>query len=487
MLLLISSVTMAQDSNKLSKENKIISERIKSPEPEELELGWEQKQRSRSLEGPIDPATYILGPMDRLILIIGGPESTNIVLRILPEGVVVLPNIGPFQAAGLTLADFKQKLKEALGRYYRNVDIDCQLFIPRTFNVFVLGEVNNPGPVELHAPFRLSEALEGAGDRTGFGSLREIEIWESNQLVRTVDLYSFIRFGEFEQNPSLREGQSVIVPPKRVVAKVVGEVRKRGEYEIRSGETVDDLLVLAGGITAFGNDQQLIIERIIAGDSTYTIRFPIEDAGQIEVHNRDVLIVPDIFSFPQSRFVYVTGGGGRNGRFLLQNGETLKDFLPRLWRFTNDDAATDMVLERKTDGNIEEYIKFNPTEIFMGATNGDIVLRPGDVITIPPTDVSVFVTGEVMIPGPIPFRADLRAEEYISLAGGPTDKGGYGSLSIFSKDGSRREGEGMSKVYRGETIVVKQRGTVKLRSFVVGLGSLSGLVLAIIAVTQINK
>jgi protein involved in polysaccharide export with SLBB domain len=487
MLVLIPFVTAAQESELRDREDKIISERLESPEPEDIELRWEQKQRSTALEGPIDPATYILGPMDRLILIIGGPESTNITLRILPEGVVVLPNIGPFQAAGLTLAEFKRQLIEALGRYYRNVDIDCQLFFPRTFTVFVLGEVNNPGPVELHAPFRLSEALGGAGDRTGRGSVREIEIRESGQVVRKVDLYAFMRFGDFAENPVLREGQSVLVPPRRMVAKVLGEVRKPGDYEIREGETVEDLLAFSGGITAFGDERRVIIERIHAGDSTSTIHFRADQAGQIELHNRDVLVVPDIFSFPKSRFVFVTGGGGRQGRFLIQEGETLKDFLPRLWRLINDDAASEIVVERKREGEQLEYIHANTSKIFMGDPAGDMELLAGDVITIPPKDDMVFVTGEVMSPGPVPFRADRRAEQYISLAGGPSEKGGYGRLQIFSKNGSLRDAEETSMVYRGETIIVKQRHTVKLRSFVIGLGSLSGLLLAIIALTQINN
>jgi protein involved in polysaccharide export with SLBB domain len=487
MLVLIPSAAAAQESKIADEANELLSERLESPKPEDIESEWEQRQRSSALEGPIDPATYILGPMDRLVLIISGPQSTNISLRVLPEGIVVLPNIGPFPAAGLTLAEFKQKMLDALSRYYRNVDIDCRLFMPRTFNIFVLGEVKNPGPVEMHAPFRLSEALVGAGDRTGRGSMREIEIWDSDQIIRKVDLYSFLRFGGFEHNPTLREGQTVLVPQKRRVAKVVGEVRKPGEFEILSGETMNDLLAFGGGITAFGDEQRLIIERIHEGDSTSTIQFSIDSAGQMDVNNRDVLVVPDIFSFPQSRFVHVVGGGGRRGRFLIQEGETLSDFLPRLWRFKDDDAASDMILERKTEHDVEEYISFNPTQIFMGDPTGGLILQSGDVITIPPIDENVFVTGEVVTPGPVPFRADLRAEEYISMAGGPTEKGGFGRLKVFSKDGSLRDAEEGSMVYRGETIVVKQRRTVKLRSFVIGLGSLSGLVLAIIALTQTNR
>jgi hypothetical protein len=250
---------------------------------------------------------------------------------------------------------------------------------------------------------------------------------------------------------------------------------------------VETLLAFSGGITAFGDDRRLIIERIHSGDSTSTMRFPADQSGHIVVHNKDVLVVPDIFSFPQSRFVFVTGGGGRQGRFLIQKGETLKDFLPRLWRFLDDSAASEIVVERKTETGQLQYIHVNTAKLFLGDPAGDMELLAGDMITIPPRDNLVFVTGEVMVPGALPFRADLRAEQYISQAGGPTEKGGYGRLQIYSKDGSLRDAEQTSLVYRGETIIVKQRRTVKLRSFVIGLGSLSGLLLAIIALIQINN
>ncbi|MFH1754237.1 MAG: polysaccharide biosynthesis/export family protein, partial [Candidatus Latescibacterota bacterium] len=184
MLVLIPSGVMAQKTKVGEVDAAIGSERNESDGPEDTEAKWERTQRTYLLEGPIDPDSYILGPMDQLILIFGGPENTTTSLRILPEGIVVLPNIGPFAAAGYTLSEFKEKLLAALSRYYKNVDIDLQLLTPRAFHVFVLGEVSNPGPVEMHAPFRVSEALEGAGGVTVRGTLREIEIRESDQLVR---------------------------------------------------------------------------------------------------------------------------------------------------------------------------------------------------------------------------------------------------------------------------------------------------------------
>jgi protein involved in polysaccharide export with SLBB domain len=440
----------------------------------------------RSLEGPIDPDSYVLGPSDQLMLIIGGPERTTIPIRILPEGSVLLPNIGSFQAAGLTLSEFTKQIRQQLGRYYRNVDIDCNLTVPRTFLVYVLGAVRKPGPVELYAPFRLSQALEGAEGMSTGGSVREIEIQENGQLVRKVDLQSFLKLGDFEGNPTLREGQTLVVPVRKKTVRVLGEVRLQGRYELLEGETVEDLLAFCGGITGWGDKDRLIIERVQARDSVFTLTFPYDEIGRMELKNRDVLVVPDILSFPQNRFVYVSGGGGRQGRFLLQPGETLRQFLPRTWRVAEEYTVNTALLERKTENNGIEVTQFNPKDIFAGDPLGDIELKPGDIINVPPIIESVYVAGEITLPGEYVYRAEFRAAEYISMAGGPTSKGSLGRISIISREGKERGAGKDSIIKRGETLLVRSSYTSMMGSFIVTVGSLSAIVLSIVALSRTN-
>jgi protein involved in polysaccharide export with SLBB domain len=455
--------------------------------PEEEQDKLNEEMPPRSLEGPIDPDTYILGPSDRLLLIIGGPERTTLPFEILPEGSALLPNIGPFQAAGLTLREFTRQVREKLGRYYRNVDIDCSLARPRSFVVYVLGEVMKPGPVELFAPFPLSRALAGAGGVSAVGSRREIEIHEQGRLVCKVDLLSFLKLGNFEGNPTLREGQSVVVPFRKRTVKALGEVGQPGYYEMLKGETVEDLLAMCGGVAAWGDKDRMIIERVMARDSVSTITFSYDEIGRIELENQDVLVVSDILSFPQNRFVYVTGGGGRQGRFLLQPGETLKQFLPRTWRVAEQFTVDTALLERKNAAGDVEVIRFNPKDVFSADSLGDIELRPGDKISIPPLAESVYVAGEVTEPGEYVYHAEFKVEEYISMAGGPTSKGSFNRISIISRDGRSRNAGKDSLVKRGETILVKQRYASMLGSFVVSVGSLSAIVLSIVALSRTSK
>jgi protein involved in polysaccharide export with SLBB domain len=106
------------------------------------------------------------------------------------------------------------------------------------------------------------------------------------------------------------------------------------------------------------------------------------------------------------------------------------------------------------------------------------------MISFPPREKQVFVTGEVVLPGPVPFLPGYTAERYIALAGGPNESGSYNRVDIFAMDGSLRAGDRHAPVYRGETIVVKQKLSRIFGAWLYGAAAITGLMLSIYAVTQ---
>ena len=451
--------------------------------PDSLRL---QMQLPQALEGPIDPDEYILGPSDELLFIVRGAESTADPVRVLPEGNVVLPNIGAIRAAGLTLTEFRARVHKELGRYYRNTNIDIQLWRPRTFSVFVLGEVHKPGPVELVAPFRVSRAILAAGNVKLKGSIRQIEIREDGETVRTVDLFSFFELGAVDQNPMLKERQAVYVPPRKKSVDIIGEVRKPGNYELLAGETAGDMLRACGGVTSRGDEDKIMIERRHGEGERKNFIISADSADAYVLQDLDVMVIREIMSFDGTDPVRVLGGGGRQGTFYVGNSEPLVDFLPRIWRFHQDWDTETAVLEKEVDGK-PKYIRFSVRDVIDGDPVGQTPVEPGDVISFGQMESSVFVAGQVQSPGPIPFQPGHAAERYIALAGGPTSQGSFDRLAILSRDGVERSGNRHSPVYRGDTIVVNRRKGAIAGSYLVGLTSITGLVVAIIALINTNN
>jgi protein involved in polysaccharide export with SLBB domain len=267
-------------------------------------------------------------------------------------------------------------------------------------------------------------------------------------------------------------------------ANIIGEVRKPGEYEIRSGETAADLVAFAGGFASTADSTRLLLERSRPGDaiSTHTIENGM--AAAFELKDMDVVVVPDLVSFNMVDPVEVFGGGGRDGAFQIREDETLHDFILRLWRFTYRYELESAVIERYVEVGKPEYIEFSVPDVLAGDSVGKMVLLPGDLISFPIRERNVYVTGEVIAPGPIPFQPGYTVERYVALAGGPNNIGTYDKIDIFGQDGQKRSGDRNSLIYRGETIVVKTRTSHQFGAIFSGVISITALAVAVIAVTK---
>jgi polysaccharide export outer membrane protein len=95
---------------------------------------------------------------------------------------------------------------------------------------------------------------------------------------------------------------------------------------------------------------------------------------------------------------------------------------------TNADREADEEDEPKY-----ELIKANINGLFKGSFDQDIIINPGDIVNIPPTDV-FFVAGEVNAPGSFPLNDGTTLRQAISLAQGTTFKAAPSRGVIFRED-----------------------------------------------------
>jgi protein involved in polysaccharide export with SLBB domain len=331
---------------------------------------------------------------------------------------------------------------------------------------------------------RVSDAIAQAGGPGG-GTQRQIEIFEGGKTVRKVDLFRFWRLGDFDQNPMLREGQTVYVRLKAMQVRIFGEVRRPDRYEIIPGETVADLITYCGGLGPLGDTGRIVRERIVYGKALPLLTFPIESADTIALADMDIVVVPNIMAFGGANPVQVVGGGGRSGLIHVAKPEHLRDFLLRLGNFGLDLDLETAVLERRTGNGLEtEQIRFNVREVIAGNPQGDMMVGPGDMVVIPPTEANVYVAGEVRVPGTVAFQPGFTADRYITLAGGPTDDGSIDKIRIFSRDGDERSGDRDTPIHRGDMIVVGVKTKRILGRIFVGITSLTSLVLSVVALVN---
>ncbi|HET9002708.1 MAG TPA: polysaccharide biosynthesis/export family protein, partial [Gemmatimonadaceae bacterium] len=220
--------------------------------------------------GPVD-ANYRLGPGDRLVLILTGDVEVAHTLDVTREGFVVIPQVGQLYVANLTMSELEDLLYSRLGRVYSGVRrgagattrFSVSVARLRSNQVFVVGDVVNPGSYRVSSAGTALTALYAAGGPTTNGSLRAIEIRRGGAVLSTLDVYDYLLRGDASHDVRLGNSDIVFVPPYRARVRVVGEVLRPATYEIKSGETLADIVRAAGGFTAEAGRRKIQIERIL--------------------------------------------------------------------------------------------------------------------------------------------------------------------------------------------------------------------------------
>src|SRR5258708_1890476 len=204
---------------------------------------------------------YVIGPGDQLKMLMWGRINNTINLTVGRDGAVSIPEIGPMQVAGLTFAQTKKLIEDHAGQI-PGVKVDVTMGKLKTIQVFVVGEVEQPGAYTVSALSHVSNALSAAGGITKIGSLRKVELRRGNQLVRVIDLYSLLLAGNEQGDEQLKPADVSFVPATGPVVGMIGDVKRPAIYELgKSGEPLDSVIKLGGGISAFGYSQRVQVER----------------------------------------------------------------------------------------------------------------------------------------------------------------------------------------------------------------------------------
>ena len=432
--------------------------------------------RIPELEKVVDPDEYILGPYDYLLINLIGTESRSFFVAVLPEGDVFLPGVGAIHADGFTINEFRERLIDTFGRFFKNVEIFCYLKTPRKYRVFVTGEVNAPGAVDVYAVERLSDAIERAGDIMSHGSSRFVTVIRGADTL-AFDLLRFYVEGNFENNPFLSSGDRIHVPVSAWHTVVTSGVVKTGSYEIIPGETIEDLIKLAGGFTASASRDSVLLTRWNGIEGFVTMTVP---ANRFDMELRDLDEISGFDRREGSRRVFVLGAVKRKGRFYLGENESVAELLVRAGGFT-EYADLDSVYVVRANG---ERLKFNLRELLLPRIGVNITLVDGDVLEVLSIQQNVSIGGEVQAPGQFSFRSDWTVAQYVGMAGGPTEAGSINRVVIISPDGSLRKGGQNDYPGRGDVIIVKRSRSRILGEFFSGLIRLGTVVVSIIVLTK---
>lgn len=374
------------------------------------------------------PRNYKLGPGDEVIIDIYGANQTTIQEVISNEGSITIDVLGPVYLNGKTIDEANSFLRKKLSTIYAGLDsndsqtdIVLSLGESRSIVINVLGEVEVPGTYTLSGFATAFHALYSAGGIKDPGSIRNIKVTRRGKTISTIDAYDFIMNGNSQSNIRLEDGDAVIVPAYSNLVKLDGQVKRPMYFEMKEGETMQNLLDYAGGFAKGAYTQNLTVIR--QGSTEYEV-LSVENTeyDTFKIKEGDEVTVSKILERYQNR-INLRGAVNQPGIFQLSTKVySIKTLIERAGGILPEAFTSRAVLHReKTDRSLE-VLSVDVNGILKG-TAQDIILRNNDELFIPTiNDMKEYETlsirGEIANPGMYPYAENTTLEDLIMMSGG---------------------------------------------------------------------
>src|SRR3989454_4609912 len=435
------------------------------------------------LAGPVPP-DYRLGPGDALVLILTGDVELAYTLQVTREGFILIPQVGQVYVANLTLDHLRDVLYARLGHVYSGVRrspnattrFDISVANVRANQVYVVGEVSQPGAYQISSLGTVLTALYVAGGVTERANMRAAEVRRLGKLVATLDLYDYLLRGDTRSDVRLETGDVVFVGVQGTRVQTAGAVRRPAIYELKPGESLVDLIHASGGFRPDAALKRLSVFRLLPvaergpgtppravidipltplplgsgergavppGDPPLPVRMP-----SMALEDGDSVVVDSIQPLYGQYYVAITGVVNKPGTYPWRAGMTLRDLMllargPRIGADLKE-AEVARLPEDRSQGQLATTVRvpldstylferdsvgryFGPPGLsFPGSGAPEVELRAYDNVLIlrqPEFELqrTVQIQGEVRFPGAYALKSKGdRLADLVDRAGGLT-------------------------------------------------------------------
>ena len=418
------------------------------------------------LAGPVPP-DYKVGPGDNLVLILTGEVELAYSLQVTREGFILIPQVGQVFVSNLTLGQLRDVLYTRLGRVHSSVRrvnpttrFDITVANVRANQVYVVGEVTQPGAYQVSSLGTVLTALYAAGGVTERANMRRIDVQRLGKTVATLDLYDYLLQGETRSDIRLETGDVVFVPVHGTRVQVRGPVIRPAIYELKAGETLDDLIKSAGGFRPEAARQRVKITRVLPpaergtqATARVAIDVPLVDAlpPRFALEDGDEIQVDALADAADEYVVAITGMVQQAGRYPWRPGMTVRDLMllargpvigadlreAEIARLPADRSRGQLATTLRVPLDSSYLMNRDSAGRYVGApgvtfsgagTAPDVPLQPYDNVLIfrqPDFELqrTVTISGEVRYPGTYALQAkDDRLSGLIARAGGLTPR-----------------------------------------------------------------
>ena len=149
----------------------------------------------------------------------------------------------------MTYGEASKFLKEKVKSELIGTEVNLSIREVRSVGVYILGEAYKPGKYVVSGLSNVTNALFISGGVNKQGSLRTIQIRRNNKTIATYDFYDFILRGSLDSDVTLQDGDIIFIPFIENSVTLGGAFKRPHRYEFIEGETLTDIVQLAGGFS----------------------------------------------------------------------------------------------------------------------------------------------------------------------------------------------------------------------------------------------
>lgn len=407
-------------------------------------------------------------------------------------------NVGEFDMSSFRIADGDSvSVDSILDRYENMVEVKGAVFRPGKYQVG--GDITSVRSLIEHAEGCTEQAFTAHAVMHRMKADRTLE-------VIPVDIDGIMQ-GRVADVP-LQKNDVLFVPTKQALMEqqtltIHGEVHYPGIYQYAANETIEDLILQAGGL----NDQASMVKvdvarrirdpKALTTDSiisqTYTLAlkdgFVIDGQPGFRLMPYDEVYVRRSPGFATPQNVYVEGQVMFAGTYTLaRKNERISDVIrkaggvtdlayvsgARLLRRTSEAerakmrAVTRILAAQGANSDsinvaLLQLADTYPVGIELGEAlkhpggDADLVLREGDQLIIPEYNGTVKISGDVMFPNTVAYEKGKRFNYYIDQAGGFGQRAKKSRTIIVYMNGTVGRVAHNAKVRPGCEIVVPSK------------------------------
>jgi polysaccharide export outer membrane protein len=171
-------------------------------------------------------ASYRIQPGDQLAITVLEDDTLNRQVLVLPDGRISVPLAGSVRASGQTVESVEKAIADRLAS---NFAVRPSVFVSvtgvieeeETFPIYVLGQVGNPGRVDVEVGTTLLQAIALSGGLDRFAATKRIQLRRTDSSTGQERLYLFNfkaveRGAAIQSMITLREGDVLIVPERNL-------------------------------------------------------------------------------------------------------------------------------------------------------------------------------------------------------------------------------------------------------------------------------